>query len=485
MSIPMINNGNKRYEIVKNRMGRRILVVMSLFDVEKEEALEYGDFDAIYISASLPTYEMCHTIICSAHPLVIDKCHLKPFFVTSRMARLIDPMQGTIDGYASSPMDEKMTLRIEEIYGNITRLGMRPVYYGKHTAEVYLIKQIRYMLSRELRLISPVLLAGSYSGYTSQFSEIFEKMEYMTYVERRFFYQRLIELGYIRIRRFVEKIYVCPECMHSHLLFIETCPKCRNSDISEESVIHHFRCANVSPEHTYMHDGQLRCPKCRHFLRHIGVDYDRPADLYTCKTCGNHFTSPHMKVLCTKCKMSFNTSQLVPVDIHEYEFTEQGVKAFVSNEVYLVTQKRITTGYIDFKEFADDLRLTASLRPGKGQSPESVIIGRLWMGGRNGDAQRIGLESILMQYVYEEFNNYKISNDTRIIYMMQTVPADQEESRRIRTQDKLSRLAAKADSLKNEGYRPQFEVFSERPEEIDEKFIKELSILPPPIGKIS
>ena len=39
----------------------------------------------------------------------------------------------------------------------------------------------------------------------------------------------------------------------------------------------------------------LICPKCHKKLRHIGVDYDRPAVVYTCNDCENSFTSPITK----------------------------------------------------------------------------------------------------------------------------------------------------------------------------------------------
>lgn len=73
--------------------------------------------------------------------------------------------------------------------------------------------------------------------------------------------------------------HVCPKCYDKGMIYQETCPKCGSVDVEEHNMIHHFRCANISPERTYVKDGKLICPKCLKELHHIGVDYDRPQHL--------------------------------------------------------------------------------------------------------------------------------------------------------------------------------------------------------------
>ncbi|MFQ9809072.1 MAG: hypothetical protein ACLRYB_05330 [Segatella copri] len=42
-----------------------------------------------------------------------------------------------------------------------------------------------------------------------------------------------------------------------HLLYTECCPKCGSSNLKFQNIIHHFSCANVSPESSYNVGGML------------------------------------------------------------------------------------------------------------------------------------------------------------------------------------------------------------------------------------
>lgn len=93
-------------------------------------------------------------------------------------------------------------------------------------------------------------------------------------------------------------------------------------------MIHHFRCANISPEASYLQDGKLICPKCRHELKHIGVDYDRPASMYYCKENNMHFSAPEVKGLCANCHKISDLSQLIKRRLHRLDYTALGVATF-------------------------------------------------------------------------------------------------------------------------------------------------------------
>ena len=77
----------------------------------------------------------------------------------------------------------------------------------------------------------------------------------------------------------------------------------------------------------------LICPKCHKKLRHIGVDYDRPAVVYTCKDCENSFTSPITKSTCCYCQSTFPVNALVPRDVEDYEITEEGIRTLTSGNI--------------------------------------------------------------------------------------------------------------------------------------------------------
>lgn len=321
-------------KIIVNENGRRILIIDEILDIDNITYIKETDFDVLFLHSAYTTYEKNYQAIISIHPLLANKCWFKPIFITNKLEGKIRLLQNTIDGFAINPTEQHITYKIEDIYENVSRLRFpKNDTDSVLSPEQRLIHQCQYMISRNQFLLTPILTDLSDIAYASPFVELFERQGLVTFHERNSFYERLLELGYISKKRFIDKLYICPECMHSYLIFVETCPKCGNSDIEEEAVLHHFRCANISPETTYLHEGQLRCPKCHHWLRHIGVDYDRPANLFNCKACKNRFTSSKMKVTCTHCHKSFSPSQLAPFDVYEYEFTNKGVSFFASNEI--------------------------------------------------------------------------------------------------------------------------------------------------------
>lgn len=327
----------RSYKIITNEKGRRILVVVSMSDMVNMPEFDDDSFDAMFFDTPYgTTYEANYETIIAIHPILSDKCSYKPLFVSDKLRGKLRLLEYLIDGFAFTPLEPQVTCIIEEIYENIAGMNMLNTDNDNYSiAYRYLLRECKYLISRNRLFITPVLTNIGAIGYDSPFSGILERQELVTPSDRRKFYNRLLEARYIDQKRFIDRLHVCPDCGHSHLLFIEVCPNCKSSDISEEAVLHHFRCANISPETTYIYEGQLRCPKCSHFLRHIGVDYDRPANLFTCHSCKNFFTSPSMKVICTYCKNAFSTSQLIPFNIYEYEFTVSGIEAIRQGNLIL------------------------------------------------------------------------------------------------------------------------------------------------------
>lgn len=328
-----------KWELVTNRNERRILVVEGFLSQTDKEGINESDYEAVYI-ASCSGFDIDHVqAILSVHPLLERKSGLKPVFVTDRLRGRLRMLAELIDGYADGPVAVSVTNKIEKIYKNIQGWDFSFPEKQPDSEEARLVHAFRWMVSRKRYRMVPLLSPGSSSGYVMPFMEVIERMGLVGTTSRKRFQTKLLELGYIRPSRFVHRVHLCPECQHSHILFIEVCPKCRSSDIRSQSVIHHFRCANVSPESTYRMDGKLVCPKCNQTLRHIGVDYDRPTDIYICGSCSHHFTQPDMDAVCTWCKETFKTSQLMPYDIYEYEFTQEGIRAFASDGIYRALRK--------------------------------------------------------------------------------------------------------------------------------------------------
>lgn len=375
-------NGERRdetpYHIVTNRNQRRILVINDVVDVDRTPELQFEDFDAIFINVIDSVMDRNMLAIRLASPLQSEKCRFKPCFVTRRLIGWLGKAQVIVDGYATSPSDNSMARVIEDIYANMRRqnflLGTDPVV--THAEEV--VRLCRYAISRGQYSFSSEPTPGLSKGYMAlyYYTLWFAGKQREQAEERRFFHDQLLRLGYIRRNRFIDRIHVCPVCKSSHILFFETCPHCGSSEIEEEPVIHHFRCANVAPAHTYEQDGELICPKCRHKLRHIGVDYDRPSSVYTCRQCDQTFMYPDMRAYCTENRRNWKPDELLPVDVEEYEFTPEGIRAFAANDVDRTLNLAGFYGYSSMTDFISYLRMASA--PGNLEG-SMVIVGRFYI----------------------------------------------------------------------------------------------------------
>ena len=177
-------------------------------------------------------------------------------------------------------------------------------------------KILRYIYSRNLKL-EPFLSIKNKYGYSypridhmldSKSNKLFEAFDFLAE-------QRLLE------PIFYDKCHFCPECHSGFINFKEVCPKCYNVDIEAEALIHHFECAYVGLEHEFRHSHQLICPKCDKELFHIGVDYDKPSFVYTCKKCSYEFQEPLVQGNCFNCRSVYDVDNLINRVIYEYELT--------------------------------------------------------------------------------------------------------------------------------------------------------------------
>ncbi len=415
-----IEKVDERYTIVSNHNRRRILVINHLVDVDTTPELQFEDFDAIFINVMSPIMDRNMLAIRYASPLWSEKCRYKPCYVTERFKGWLGRAEVTVDGYATHPLDHGMAQGIEEIYNNMRSLnfllGTDPVV--THAEEIF--RLCRYAISRRQFTFSSEPTPGLSSGYMAVYYHTLwnENQEYMQMQERHFFHNQLIRLGYIRRTRFIHKIYVCPHCSRSHLLFLERCPKCDSTNLHEEAVIHHFRCANVSPESAYHWDEELRCPKCKHFLRHIGVDYDKPSSVYSCKECGNSFMYPNMNVYCTTCKRTHTTEELREVNIEEFEFTPEGIRAFASTDYKLVVSQVGFYGYSSMRDFQEYIRLFANEED---DTEDIIIVARFYVFDPTADDyEEIYVVPPLVQAM-SRFFNYKSTLWGNYFYFLRRV----------------------------------------------------------------
>ena len=346
-------NIESRYEIVTNRKGHKILVVNRILNVDMEDQLQYDDFDAIFINVAHRAYEKNRLIVRRVSPIRVRKCFLKPLFATITLKEEFTLYGTIVDGYCSTPFDEVFVEKIEQINNNINRLGVqREMSHLEESTVKNLTNFIKYDISRGRLTFTNAAIRGLAKGFSADFLSWYGNEESFLIDDRVKFVKMLETLEYARRIKHIARVHTCPNCGDGHLLFIECCPKCGSSNIHEESIIHHFRCANLSPESTYQWDGELRCPKCKKILRHIGVDYDRPASAHHCNECDSTFINSSMKVICSHCHQVSTPDGLLPLDIYEYELTEKGIYAFAGDEALLqISNENIFSGLCDYGVF--------------------------------------------------------------------------------------------------------------------------------------
>ncbi|RMF85320.1 MAG: GGDEF domain-containing protein [Nitrospinota bacterium] len=182
---------------------------------------------------------------------------------------------------------------------------------------------LRELSQREHAQLSPhPNLESSYGYWYPEAQAILEtrpgeEVEHLDY---------LAGLGYLS-RHFFDKIHLCPFCSHFALNFREVCPQCTSSHIEMVEMLHHFRCGYVAPEVEFRDGIRYTCPKCKHTLRHIGVDYEQPSTNYLCAACQHIFSEPVVSCFSLTCGQTFAVEKAIVRVLYTYRLTTQGVLA--------------------------------------------------------------------------------------------------------------------------------------------------------------
>jgi len=141
--------------------------------------------------------------------------------------------------------------------------------------------------------------------------------------------EHLSQSGYLD-RKFFDRLNTCPGCSSARLLIREECRSCRSSDVIQEPIIHHLRCAYQGPERDFRDGRYLTCPKCRNRLEHFSVDYDKPGMLTVCNSCGHATGDAAIGYVCLDCGSKGDASLLQNRAAHSYTLTDQGRRAVFS-----------------------------------------------------------------------------------------------------------------------------------------------------------
>ena len=427
----------RRYHIVSNKLGRRILMINNLVQIDQEPDIKADDFDAIFINIAHRAYEENRLIIRWTSPIRTQKCYLKPLFATTALEEFMHFAAYLIDGFCSSPFDDKFTDYIETVYNNINKFRMRTeLSQSLSSTATNLANRVKFDISRGRLTYTNTTIRGYAKGYSAVFLAWYDNQETLYHEERSKFNLKMLELGFSEKIRMIDRVHTCPECGDSHLLFVECCPKCKSSNIKQEAILHHFRCANTSPESTYQWDGELRCPKCKKLLRHVGVDYDRPATVYTCYDCGNNFMRSSMRVQCTNCGTSTTPDALIAVDVLEFKLTSDGLRAFATDEALLqIESKDIFSGHCTYEDFKNTI-MSFSDMPSYRTHQLFILRYRYTYDGNDENLRLMDI----MRSILSQLLTFKITTREKEILFMAVVPKAIAKTENSRFEQLINRL---------------------------------------------
>ncbi len=464
----------KKYAIVTNSKGRRILVINELMEVKKEKAITYEDFDAIFLNMNFFSAEEIKLALQWISPFNCNKCWIKPRFLHTLGKVHIPELEYLTDGMGDTPLEDSITERIEEIFERIQTLKVPRFEVELHSHTLLCLRLCNYCSVRGFLDFSTTTAPGLMMGFTTLFSTLFVNPEMNVRAAMFEFIEKLIDQNCVVFHRHLERVHLCPHCHSPRLLFMECCPKCKRSDIKQESVIHHFRCANVSPESTYEYDGQLRCPKCRQYVRHIGVDYDRPADIYTCNSCGNTFLNADMRVYCRDCGKTSQPSDLSPHDINIYRFTDEGIRAIINTDAVFAFSKEIWNGYTPFDLYLKQIRWFS-----QSSTPSNAIVG---MRFRLGGSGLKGTDLVAFtQDIHTKFYHYNFTTQGGYFYLSHRCREEEiEQAKGIMNKELSGNVAGLLAQYSEEVFYEDNHVFVFRKGDNAEDFIREISKFTPP-----
>lgn len=410
-------------EIATNKYGYRILVCDEPVWVEFRPQYKAEDFDGVFIN--IPFANDVELILKGINPITCNKAAYKPFFAARTLQGKIGNYDEMIDAYIDGIDEELVLSTFKELEGYKTQYGV-PKETGAITNHDLLILRIfRYYISRNKMILEPKVMEKSAMGCAFPLAEclhgwsLFHINEYFSWIDMG------VSNGTLAYRKTVYRLHVCPKCQHSHLIYQEQCPNCGSNDLDYEPVIHHFPCANISPEHTYMVGGQLICPKCHKPLRHIGIDYDRPTSLYLCHNCHQSFLTPDTTALCTYCGTVSKVKDLFPRSIHVVEITPKGINDICRGIHSFSPYNDYFNNYMPLQAFENRLSLITKQALTHDGVIRGLMIALIWATDEN-DGVMTRTDKVV-EAASRLFLNYKVSASRTVIYIQDTILEEEGE----------------------------------------------------------
>lgn len=174
---------------------------------------------------------------------------------------------------------------------------------------------------RSIINLTPAQNKSKNTYYSYPVIDVFAQDELFDYYE---WIHELKDKGILEFKKFIKSFFYCSNCPSAHALFSERCPECHSEDIQLADFLHCYTCGNIAPEVEFMTaDDGLVCRQCKSKLKHIGVDYDRPLESYSCRSCQAVFIDSEVVTECVDCGTITLTEQMRKQNVVEYSLTNK------------------------------------------------------------------------------------------------------------------------------------------------------------------
>ncbi len=435
----MNNTSIYKLEIQTNRAGQRIVIVDDRLNSNEYSAIKYSDFDAVLYKTT-DNRLLRHQFTTTLSIFTNNAFQFKPTFFPTRTTDR--DLINSCDGLADDINSQLLIDETQRIQARMDDLGFKiferePNFWNNDN---HFYAFVRYGLTRGERLPKMEIVKGSPFGYIHPI--LYVMLQSLNISAKEFLDARDKFQGnynFLEREELVSISHVCPKCYDKGMIYQESCPKCGSIDIEEHNMIHHFRCANISPERSYMRGGKLICPKCTKELHHIGVDYDRPTTSYGCNKCSINFSEPKVMCECETCLTKSPIESLVPVHMYNVKFNNKG-RSILPISDYIKDSDQVAKfpNILSFAQFKDILSVRLNIINHLTRNSHVLRIYRATF--LNPEQIETHAEPLIMGvYDYIPYANIAVRKNTAY-FMTERVDAISDEELDRSTKDILGRI---------------------------------------------
>lgn len=308
--------------------------------LEQLDEAELFDSNAIILDSQIPS--ILESMLSQIRRMRYKSFYLKPVFLNP--GEYPTQLIAKVDGVIEFSEINKVMNHVKMINDRIKQV--RSVTSKYTFTESLMVKTLQYLFTRDKELL-PIRDRNNKLSYCFPYiSGLITQEDQILLLD---VLGKCHESGLLE-REVIDKVNICKTCSGTYHNFREVCPKCQSLDMHAIDLIHHFRCAYIGPASDFKSENDLICPKCDKELRHIGIDYDKPSQIFECSDCHHQTQNADMKAHCIDCGTENELEYLHTRAIHKYRLTaygreiaEHGLQKMDTEKIPIMDDKRIVS----------------------------------------------------------------------------------------------------------------------------------------------